>query len=74
MQRRNQPSPASSEETEEAFHLLGCSLKRDWGQPQICTAIRVNNCLNQEYVDISGVVQPKANVRFSLIFNLNSDK
>lgn len=74
MQRRNQPSPASSEETEEAFHLLGFSLKRDWGQPQICTAIRVNNCLNQEYVDISGVVQPKANVRFSLIFNLNSDK
>tara|TARA_Y100000385_G_scaffold13639_1_gene13953 strand:- start:141 stop:962 length:822 start_codon:yes stop_codon:yes gene_type:complete len=73
VQRRNQPFSQLSEDTKRAFQLLGFSLQRVWGQQQqICSAIRVNNCLDEEYVDISGVLQPGVNVRFSLSFNLNA--
>ena len=67
LQERSQPSAS------EPVHLLGFSLQREWGQQnQIKTAIRLNNVLNAQYLDVGQVVQPGRNVRFSLIFDLDS--
>ena len=59
----------------EAFHLLSLSLERAWGeQNQIRTAIRMNNALDEQYLDIGQVVQPGRHYRFSLIFDLKSEE
>ena len=71
LQERSQPFAIQTERV--AVHLLGFSLQREWGeQNQIKTAIRLNNVLNAQYLDVGQVVQPGRNVRFSLIFDLKS--
>ena len=73
MQQRNQPFASAT--GNEAFHLLGLSLERAWGeQNQIRTAIRMNNALDEQYLDIGQVVQPGRHYRFSLIFDLKSEE
>lgn len=73
MQERNQPVfDIAAGNT--AFHLLGLSLERAWGeQNQIRTAIRMNNALDEQYLDVGQVVQPGRHYRFSLIFDLKSE-
>ncbi|MDE0979039.1 MAG: TonB-dependent receptor [Flavobacteriales bacterium] len=72
MQQRNQPFERVSGNA--TFHLLSLSLERAWGeQNQIRTAIRMNNALDEQYLDIGQVVQPGRHYRFSLIFDLKSE-
>ena len=73
MQQRNQPFAYAT--GNEVFHLLSLSLERAWGeQNQIRTAIRMNNALDEQYLDIGQVVQPGRHYRFSLIFDLKSEE
>ena len=56
-------------------HLLGLTLKRSWGSDShIHTSFRVENVLDQQYMDLGQVLQPGMHFRLGLTFDIRGIK
>ncbi|MDG2208545.1 MAG: TonB-dependent receptor plug domain-containing protein [Flavobacteriales bacterium] len=64
-----------AEETPAPIHLLGLTLKRSWGSDShIHTSFRVENVLDQQYMDLGQVLQPGMHFRLGLTFDIRGIK